>query len=61
MEGFNEDGSRLGEILEGYFGLEYFLTNEKMDYMISVNWYEIEGKLTIPSKLSVQLNVASPL
>lgn len=32
----------LGKILEKSFGMEYFLTNEKMDFLIAVNWYVIE-------------------
>lgn len=32
----------LGRILEKSFGIEYFLTNEKTDFLIAVNWYVIE-------------------
>lgn len=32
----------LGKILENSFGMEYFLTNEKVDFLIAVNWYVIE-------------------
>ncbi|WP_143603397.1 hypothetical protein [Floricoccus tropicus] len=32
----------LSQILEETFGMEYFVTNDKYDYLISVNWYVIE-------------------
>lgn len=32
----------LGEILKKSFGMEYFLTNDKVDFLIAVNWYVIE-------------------
>lgn len=37
-----QDIRALGKILEKEFGMEYFLTNEKMDFLIAVNWYTIE-------------------
>lgn len=36
------DGQSLSGILEECFGMEYFLSNEKITYLISVNWYTIE-------------------
>ena len=30
-------------ILEDCYGFEYFLSNESIDYLISVNWYVIEA------------------
>jgi hypothetical protein len=38
-----EDGSRICEILENCFGVEYFLSNYSKDYLIAVNWYVVEG------------------
>ncbi|MEL6189467.1 MAG: hypothetical protein AAFU79_32995, partial [Myxococcota bacterium] len=36
------DGSRLGEVMEESFGMEYFLSNEEASLLIAVNWYAIE-------------------
>lgn len=41
----------LGEILEKSFGMEYFLTNEKTDFLIAVNWYVIEVSGTAKKRL----------
>ncbi|MBC9811693.1 hypothetical protein H9Y05_04310 [Crocinitomicaceae bacterium CZZ-1] len=30
------------QLLEECYGMEYFLTNTHMDYLIAVNWYTIE-------------------
>lgn len=38
-----EEGQRLHQIMEESYGMEYFLTNKKMSYLIAVNWYVIEG------------------
>lgn len=38
-----KDVRLLGEVLEKSYGMEYFLTNRDKDFLISVNWYEIEG------------------
>jgi hypothetical protein len=38
-----EDGSRLGAVLDNCYGLEYFVSNDKMEYFLAVNWYVIEG------------------
>lgn len=46
-----EDLRLLGKILENSFGMEYFLTNEKMDFLIAVNWYVIEVSGTAKTKL----------
>jgi len=32
----------LGELFENAYGMEYFVSNETMDYLIAVNWYTIE-------------------
>lgn len=41
----------LGRILEKSFGMEYFLTNEKTDFLIAVNWYVIEVSGTAQKRL----------
>ena len=38
-----EQGKRLGEIFENSYGMEYFVSNKKADYLLAVNWYVIEG------------------
>lgn len=38
-----KDVRLLGEVLEKSYGMEYFLTNRDKDFLISVNWYAIEG------------------
>jgi hypothetical protein len=37
------DGRQLCSVMEESFGMEYFVSNAKMDYLIVVNWYVIEG------------------
>lgn len=37
-----EDLTRLGRILENSFGMEYFVANEAVDFLIAVNWYVVE-------------------
>ena len=37
------DGRSLGTVLEQAFGIEYFVSNERQDYLIAVNWYVIEA------------------
>lgn len=46
-----EDIRLLGKILENSFGMEYFLTNEKTDFLIAVNWYVIEVAGTAKKRL----------
>lgn len=46
-----EDLRTLGKILEKSFGMEYFLTNKKMDFLIAVNWYVIEVVGTAEKRL----------
>jgi hypothetical protein len=31
-----------GKLFYNSFGIEYFLVNENMDYLISVNWYTVQ-------------------
>ncbi len=38
-----EDGSRIGEVMENSYGMEYFVTNESQSYLLAVNWYVIEA------------------
>jgi len=38
-----KNGNKLCNILEDSFGMEYFVSNKKGDYLIAVNWYVIEG------------------
>lgn len=32
----------IGDLMENSFGMEYFVSNEKLDFLIAVNWYAIE-------------------
>jgi len=36
-------GKYFSKILEECSGLEYFITNNTVDYLIAVNWYAIEN------------------
>ncbi|MFT6921983.1 MAG: hypothetical protein ACJA1C_000981 [Crocinitomicaceae bacterium] len=38
-----ENAQNLCSILENCFGMEYFLTNESLTYLIAVNWYVLEA------------------
>lgn len=37
------NGQRLCSVLNNSFGMEYFVSNKTMDYLLAVNWYVIEG------------------
>jgi hypothetical protein len=37
-----KDAKLVGDLMENSYGMEYFLSNEKLDYLIAVNWYVIE-------------------
>lgn len=41
-----KEGRKLCEALENAYGMEYFVSNPSLDFLISVNWYVIES--TIP-------------
>ena len=32
----------IGRLMENSFGMEYFVSNEKVNFLIAVNWYVIE-------------------
>lgn len=32
----------IGRLMVNSFGMEYFVSNEKVDFLIAVNWYVIE-------------------
>jgi hypothetical protein len=36
------NAKRLGELFENSYGMEYFVSNKAMNYLIAVNWYTIE-------------------
>ena len=38
-----ENGKEIGQIMENAFGMEYFVSNKEMDYLLAVNWHVIEG------------------
>lgn len=38
-----EDGNSLGKVLANAFGMEYFASDERLSYLLAVNWYVIEG------------------
>jgi len=37
-----KDAKLIGNLMENSFGMEYFVSNEKSDFLIAVNWYVIE-------------------
>ena len=37
-----DNAQLVGAIMENSYGMEYFLTNERLSYLIAVNWYVIE-------------------
>lgn len=37
-----KDTKSVGYLMENSYGMEYFVSNEKMDFLIAVNWYVIE-------------------
>lgn len=37
-----KDAKRIGDLMENSYGMEYFVSNEKVDFLIAVNWYVIE-------------------
>lgn len=37
-----KDANFIGRLMENSYGMEYFVSNEKMEFLISVNWYVIE-------------------
>lgn len=48
------DVRKLGEIIADSFGMEYFLSNEKIDYLIAVNWYVVEISGTAKEKFNLK-------
>lgn len=36
------DANLIGRLMENSYAMEYFVSNEKMEFLISVNWYVIE-------------------
>ncbi|MCC2522082.1 hypothetical protein [Vibrio coralliilyticus] len=38
------DSRAIGRIMENTFGMEYFVSNSNVDYLICVNWYAVEIK-----------------
>lgn len=38
-----KDAKWIGYLMENSYGMEYFVSNKKMDFLISVNWYVIEA------------------
>lgn len=54
-----EKGKFLGRIMEDSYGMEYFASNIKGDYLLAVNWYVIEGAGTSIEWLT-KLNTVQP-
>ncbi|NEW04638.1 hypothetical protein GK047_01185 [Paenibacillus sp. SYP-B3998] len=51
-----KDAKLIGSLMENSYGMEYFISNEKLDYLIAVNWYVIEASgsaIEYLSKLSL--------
>ncbi|MDR0237799.1 hypothetical protein [Acinetobacter sp.] len=47
-----KNGRMLGEMMMNTYGMEYFISNERIDYLISVNWYVIEFTDSIKLKFN---------
>lgn len=47
-----QDAKKIGELMENSFGMEYFVSNETMDFLIVVNWYVIEIAGTVIEELT---------
>lgn len=37
-----ENVKMVGELFANSFGMEYFLSNKNLDYLVAVNWYTVE-------------------
>ncbi len=37
-----KNAKQISQLMENSYGMEYFISNESMSYLISVNWYTIE-------------------
>ena len=46
-----DEGVKICSVFENAYGMEYFLSNEKLDYLIAVNWYVIEVTGYVPEQL----------
>lgn len=46
-----KEGVRLCEILTDCYGMEYFVSNKSMDFIICVNWYVIECEGGVPAQI----------
>jgi len=46
------DAKKLGFLMENSFGMEYFVSNESLEYLIAVNWYVIEASGSVVDLLS---------
>lgn len=38
-----KDTKLIGLLMENSYGMEYFVSNEKADFLIAVNWYVVEA------------------
>lgn len=47
-----ENATQVSSLFENAFGMEYFITNRNLDYLIAVNWYGIQVVGTAEEKLS---------
>ncbi|KEQ17555.1 hypothetical protein GZ78_17580 [Endozoicomonas numazuensis] len=54
-----KNGKKLCSILEQAYGMEYFVTNQNVSFLLAVNWYEIEGIGEITNLIN-ELNKSSP-
>lgn len=46
-----KEGKEISRIMENSFGMEYFLSNKRNEYLIAVNWYAIEAAGTAKKML----------
>ncbi len=47
-----KDATLIGNLMENSYGMEYFVSNKRIDFLIAVNWYVIEGVGTATKFLS---------
>ncbi|MFC5404421.1 hypothetical protein [Cohnella soli] len=51
-----KDAKLVGDLMENSYGMEYFLSNENLDYLIVVNWYVIEVSGSLPLLKNLNLS-----
>ena len=47
-----KDAKLIGKLMENSYGMEYFVSNENLDFLVAVNWYVIEIAGSIKDSLT---------